>query len=196
MPRALSFDRPRWRILPALTIPAKASSCSAIGVSSSACVKAALVEARRVRAPCHRSVGEMDLVEVDIVGLQPLQALVDGFLDLPAIDPSRPLIVAEPVIGRAADHLGGEDHLVAIAARLKPSADDPLGRALRLRRGRDRIELGRVEEVHALVERVIHLLMPLGLRVLLTPGHRARADRRDLEIGAAETAVFHGEKLR
>ena len=98
---------------------------------------------------------------------------------------------AEPLHVGAAHDLGGEDHLVALAARLEPGADDALGRAGGLGFGRDRIELGRVPEIDALVERVIHLLVAFGLGVLLAPGHGAEADQADVEAGAAELAVLH-----
>ena len=75
---------------------------------------------------------------------------------------------------------------------LNQGADDPLRRALRLGLRRDRVKLGRVEEVDALDERVVHLLMPSASRVLLAPGHGAEADQADIEAGSAEAAVFHG----
>jgi hypothetical protein len=66
---------------------------------------------------------------------------------------------------------------------------------LRLGLGRDRVELGGVEEVDALVEGIIHLRVALGLRVLLAPGHGAEADEADIEVRAAEAAVFHRYRL-
>jgi hypothetical protein len=81
--------------------------------------------------------------------------------------------------------------ILSRASALQPSPDDPFGRALCLRPRRDRIEFGRVEEIDALLEGVVHLGVAFGLGVLLTPGHGAETDGRDLQIGAAETTIFH-----
>ena len=146
---------------------------------------------RRVRAPWHDPLREMDLVEVDIVGLQPLQRFVDRVENVGAHQLRRP-VAAKPGARRAPHHLGGEDDLVAVLARLHPVADIGLGAPLRLRLGRDRIELGRVEEIDAAIEGEIHLGVAVGLGVLLAPGHGAEADRGNMDVGAAEAALLHG----
>ena len=46
-------------------------------------------DARRVGAPLHGPLREMDLVEVDIVGLQPLQRFVDRVENVGAHQPRR-----------------------------------------------------------------------------------------------------------
>ena len=56
---------------------------------------------------------------------------------------------------------------------------------------RDRIQFGGVEEIDALVEGIIHLRVAFGLGVLLAPGHGAEADQADIQVGTAETAIFH-----
>ena len=150
-------------------------------------------EDRRVRAPGDRPVRPVDLVEVDIVGLEPPEALVHRLLDLRARQLAGRAVVPEPGHLRAADHLGGQHDPVAPAAALEPGSDDALGRPLRLRPRRDRVELRGVEEVDAPVDRVIHLRMALGLGVLLAPGHGSEADLADGEAGAAERAFAHGE---
>ena len=136
-------------------------------------------------------VREMNLVEVDTVGLQPLERLVDGIEDVGANELRGPA-TAEPLIGGASDHLGGEDDVVAVAARLHPVADDLLGAALRLRLRRDGIEFGRVEEVDAARKGQVHLLVAFLLGVLLAPRHGSEADFRDRKVRPAKAAVFHG----
>lgn len=147
-------------------------------------------DARRARSPRHQPVGKVDLVEIDIVGAEPVQRLVDRVEDIRAHEPRRPA-AAEPVVRRAADHLGRQHHAVAVVARLHPRADDALGASLRFGFRRDRIELGRVDEVDAVLEREVELDVAVGLGVLLAEGHRPEADFRDKDAGAAKPALFH-----
>src|SRR3546814_15658142 len=79
--------------------------------------------------------------------------------------------------------------------RSHPVSDDLLGAPISLRAGVDGIHLGGVDEVHALIDRVIKLLEGLGVAVLLAPGHAAEADGTHVEIAAAEPAVFHVTSL-
>src|SRR3712207_8621737 len=60
----------------------------------------------------------------------------------------------------------------------------------------NRIEFGRVEEVDALVEGVVHLRVTVGLVVLLAPGHGAEADEADFEVRAAERSEEHTSELQ
>src|SRR2546428_7473393 len=73
----------------------------------------------------------------------------------------------------------------------QPVAEKSLGAALRHRVRRNRIHLGRVDEVDALRDRVVELRMCFGLAVLLAPGHGAEADLGYLELRAGQCAVFH-----
>ena len=76
----------------------------------------------------------------------------------------------------------------------RPASQEPMIRSVEpcvSAQRRDRVHLGRVDEVDAGADRVVKLGMPLGLGILLAEGHRAEADRGDLEIGAAEAALFH-----
>ena len=78
---------------------------------------------------------------------------------------------------------------------LQPGADDAFGGTIRLRAGRHRVHLGRVDEVDALVERVVDLLVALLLGVLFTEGHGAKPDRTHLDSSAAQWAVFHRQSF-
>src|SRR3546814_9689744 len=82
-----------------------------------------------------------------------------------------------------------------IAAGLHPVADDLLGAAVGFRISRDRIHLCGVDEVHALLESVVHLREGFVLAVLHAPGHAAEAEQADLQVAAAEPAVFHVTSL-
>jgi hypothetical protein len=61
-----------------------------------------------------RTIGPVDLVEIDVIGAQPLQALVDRLQDMRAAEFGRRAVVAKPGIRRTSDDLRGEDHLVAV----------------------------------------------------------------------------------
>ena len=82
-----------YSALPALTTSCRAASVSSIGVCG--------IEA-------------VDLVEIDVIGAEPAQAVVDGMADVLA---RQALLVR---IGRpwAVEHLGGDDHLVACRDRI------------------------------------------------------------------------------
>src|SRR5262245_41725315 len=57
--------------------------------------------------------------------------------------------------------------------------------------GRDRIDLGGIEDVDAAVEGIVHLGVAFGLAVLLAESHGAEAKPRNLDAGAAKRAVIH-----
>ena len=140
------------------------------------------------------AVGPVDLVEVDVVGLQPRQAGLDRREEVGAIQPR--LAIAHPAeaAGRRTDDLAGEDHPVALAARLEPAADHLLRLAVGVGGGRDGVHLRRVPEIDAAVERGVHLGMAFGLGVLAAPGHGAQADGADRQAGSAERTILHPER--
>ena len=74
----------------------------------------------------------------------------------------------------------------------QPGAEILFGAPLGLRVRRHRIHLRGVDEVDALRERVVELLVRLGFAVLLAPGHRAEADLGDVQLGAGKRSVLHG----
>ncbi len=133
----------------------------------------------------------MQLVKVDIVGFQPLQALVHRLAHLRPVKPTWRLVFSEPSHRRAPNHLGRKNDLVPVLPRRKPCADDFLGPPLRLRLWRNGVKLRGVEEIHAARDGVVHLLMALGFGVLLAPGHGAEADQRNVNAGAAEFTGLH-----
>ena len=161
-----------------------ASSCSRIGVASGlslAGIELPLAEQRRV------ALGPVNLVQIQIVGLQPREAGVDRGFDLLARELGT---VADPGdLPRRTGHLGGQHDLVARLV-FQPRPDVLLGLALRMGAGRDRIHLGGVDEVHAVGHRIVELRMRLGFGVLLTPGHGAQADLRYIELAGPQFSVL------
>ena len=140
----------------------------------------------------HVVVPAMDLVEIDVVGAEPLQAGVDLGQDRLA----RQAGAVRPLAHAAVD-LGRDHHLVAPREVEQRAADDLFAGAVR-------IDVGGVEEVDAEVERLLderparrlaerpRVVAALGLAV----AHAAQADARDVEAGAAELDVVHGCSAR
>ena len=136
------------------------------------------------------SIRPVQLVKIDVIGLQAPQAALDTVANLLRADIDAVLQVADAGTG----DLAGDNHPLALAVSLQPAADDFLGAAggLRAQRVR-RVELRGIDEIDAVIERVIDLRMALGLTVLGSPGHRAEADFADVDVAAAESPVFHHE---
>ena len=148
-----------------------------------------LVErAHRLLDRCGR-VEAVDLVQVDVIELQALQACLHPVEDVAA----RRAAHVRAGAGFAED-LGGHHHLVArhlqVAQRL---AGDLLGHATR-------VHVGGVDEVHARVQRLAHELLSFRLLQLadLAPhagaaaeGHGAEAKFGNEKAGAAERAMAH-----
>src|SRR4051794_17295935 len=90
-----------------------------------------------------------------------------------------------------AGYLGAQDDLRAPPAVADPLADDALGSSIRLRAGRHRVHLRRVDQIDAVIERVVDLRMPFCLGILLAEGHRAQPDEADAQAGPSKRAKFH-----
>jgi hypothetical protein len=123
--------------------------------------------------------GTMDLVEVDPVGLEPPQ----GVLDL-ADDPAPRVAELVGVVAHRAVHLGREHDVVAAPG--ERLADDLLRLAAR-------VDVGGVDEVDPGVEGAVDDLDALVVvRVAPAPEHhRAEAQRGHLDAGAGERAAVH-----
>ena len=133
----------------------------------------------------------MQLIQIDAVDLQAPQAAIQRRLQVFPVE-ARPAFtdVVNPALAGAC-RLAGEDDLVAVAGLFQPVSDDLLGAPIGFRARRNGIEFRRVEEIHALRQRVIHLFEGLGPGVLLPPGHGTQADDADFDIGVAEFAILH-----
>jgi hypothetical protein len=120
----------------------------------------------------------VDVVEVDVVGLQPAQAGLDG---APHVDAGQAALVAS-VTGRVGD-LGGQHP--ALAGVFERAADHLLGLAVG-------VDVGRVDEVDAGLERVIDDAPRLRLIGRAAEHHGAEAELGDLHAAVTEHAVLHG----
>ncbi len=132
----------------------------------------------------------VDLVQVDVLQLQPLQARLDAVHDVAAG-------TAAAVGARAglAEHLGGDDDVLARHLQVLQRLPGELLRHAA------RVHVGRVDEVDAGVERLAD--EPVGVALAhvadLSPdavgaaeGHGAEAQLGDEQAGAAEAMVAHG----
>ena len=127
----------------------------------------------------------MDLIEVHVVGPETAQRAVDGGHQ---VFPREPAIVR--IVGHRVERLGGEDRMVARAEVLHRAAED-------LFRDAERVHVGGIEEVDALLERPLekraaglfseHPAAPGRIAV----GHDAEAEPRDFQAGAAKIHVLH-----
>ncbi len=66
----------------------------------------------------------MQLIEINVIGLQALQARVHCFVELFFCLLGAGPVFAQPCHGRAAGCFRGEDDLVAVAVFFEPSPDD------------------------------------------------------------------------
>ncbi len=148
-------------------------------------------------APSVSSIGvagveAVDLVEVDMVELEPIEAGVDLVEDVPA----RSARAVGPGV-HPPERLGGDHHLAARNVQvLERLAEDLLGLAIV-------IDVGGIDEVDAGVERCLDQRIGLVLRELAdaapdtlaaaAEGHRAEAQFGDDEAGAAEVVVAHAK---
>jgi len=135
-------------------------------------------------------VGAVHLVQVDPVGLQPLQTVLDLLHD-PASGVAALVRVAAGLPHshvHGAVELGRQDDAVAAAAQRL--ADDRLRLALG-------VDVGGVDEVDAGVQRLVDD-RGRGVVVGLAPGaehHGAEAERADEHPGVAEVAVLHRSSM-
>jgi hypothetical protein len=113
----------------------------------------------------------VNLIQVDVVGLQAAEAVFQSAAHVITVDGKR--TVAQPSEGAPLTcDLGRHNHAVAISTR-QPLADNRLGAALRFSASRHRVHLRGVDEIDAALERQVELLFGIGERVLLTEGHRS-----------------------
>src|SRR3954451_478831 len=122
--------------------------------------------------------GPVHLVEVDPVGLEPAQAVLD-LTD----DPAPGVAETVHVVAHPAVELGGEDDVVATA--LERLADDRLGLAVG-------VDVGGVDEVDAGVEGAADDPDAVGVVgvAVAAEHHGAEGQRADLEAGPAEGSVL------
>src|SRR5262245_16727379 len=119
----------------------------------------------------------MDVIEVDAIGLEPAEAGIDG---VDHMAPGEAAVVGARSYPVA--NLGGDD------PGLAPPLEDLPDYALRARLAMD---IGRIEEVHALLEGIIEHAPRLRLPGRAAEHHRAERDFRNLEATYAQRAIAH-----
>jgi len=134
------------------------------------------------------TVRPMDLVEVDVVGLQPFKAVVYRSGNVFPVDVRA---VADPgKTARGSGNLGGDDQLIA-ALVFQPGADITPGAPLRFGARRNRIHFGGIDEVHSARYRQIELRVGIRFAVLFAECHRTEAQCRHFQIAGTQLPVFH-----
>jgi hypothetical protein len=142
----------------------------------------------------------VDLIEVDVVGLEALEGGVDGVHDVAAGGAD---VVAAGT--GAAEDLGGDDDVFAGDAEVAEGlADGDLGLAFG-------VDVGCIDEVDAVVDGVLDEGVDAGLAdvadhlpdgtvfgelagLVAGKGHGAEAELRNEEAGVAEGLVLHREE--
>ena len=156
------------------------------------CDCAGLILMRRVVGPVlaehvAAAVRPVQLIEVDVVGLEPPQRVLHSL----AYPLGRDRCAVAHGSARPGD-LGREHDVVAPTGFRDPVADDGLGASGRLGDHRvDRVRLGGVEEVDASVETCVDLRMADLFGRLRSKGHRSQAQLRDFEVGRSKRDVAH-----
>jgi hypothetical protein len=121
----------------------------------------------------------VDVIDVDPLGLEALQRLLDLANDVPAV-------VARVVHMRAAPamHFGREDNAVAQAAAGHPVADDRFGFSVV-------VDVGGVDEIPAELDIGVEDALRLSCVGASAEVHGAEAERSHLDAGSAEDAIVH-----
>ena len=138
----------------------------------------------------HVPLRPVDLVEVDVVGPQPLEARFDRLGDHVARQIGA--AVANPVATSGARDLGRDDERCRGAGAAASVRDTLSVRPCVVLFGGTGYISAVSMNVDAAIDREIELRVRLGLAVLLAPGHRAEADRGDAKIGAGQRAIVQG----
>ena len=132
--------------------------------------------------------GPMQLIQIQIIGVEPFKAGFAGFKDLRA---GKVVAVADigvqpiAVVARRSGDFAGEHKIIAFAARRNPRANDLLGAGVGFFARRHGIHLGGVNKVHAVGKGIIQLGIGFIGGVLLAPSHRAKADFAHLNAACA-----------
>ena len=126
----------------------------------------------------------MQLVQVDVVGLEASQRCIHGGHDVLA----RVAAVERRGAGRC-EALGRDDEPVALAPQ--PAAEDLLSQPPGTQLPAQRVGVRAIEEVDAALGGAVENGDCGWLVALQSEGHRAQAQSRYLEAGTAESGVFH-----
>ncbi len=125
----------------------------------------------------HRPIGEVEVVEVEVIGLEALQCVVESLQERCAGEAA--------FIGAGAHFAGGfTGQHYAVAAAFEDLAEHGF-------RHTGLVHVGGVEEVDAMVEAGVHQAGGCGQVAGLAQGHGAKGGAGDGQIGVQEGALFH-----
>lgn len=122
----------------------------------------------------------MELVEVDVVGLESPEAGFAAFDDVESAGSN-----GVRLVGHSAVYLGCEKHVVTFSVALKRLANE-------LFRCAFAVDVRGVEEVNSLAEGVVDDFACVFKVGLLSEHHAAQNEGADVHAGASEEFVFHG----
>jgi len=132
-----------------------------------------------------RRIVEVEVVDIDVVGVEAAEAVIDGAVQPFAPQPPHVGILAH--LDHRVGDLGRQHPAVAVLA--DQLSDDALG-------GTEGIGVGGVDEVDAGVAPCLDDPLGCVLEDLVAEHHGAEADRRNPQSAAPESPVFHAEVLR
>ncbi|KAF1003484.1 MAG: hypothetical protein GAK36_00245 [Pseudomonas sp.] len=136
----------------------------------------------------------VQLVQVHPIGAQALEAGIQGGHDVLAVQARLAVADMRDAIATGGD-LGGQDPVLPVFALGEPVADDGFGAGVGFGARRYRVHLCGVDEIDAGSTGEVDLGEGFGFAVLLAPGHAAKAQGADLQVGAAERTIFHADLL-
>src|SRR5690606_28372212 len=137
------------------------------------------------------AVNVMNLVEVDVIGLQPSERISGMFAYL--VRRNAALLVGRRIVGHIAVDFGGDHDLIAPSGLLlEPAPDDFLGCAAV---GASAVNVGGIEEVDAHLQRFVHNAEGFVFGRERAKVHRPQTNLADGQLRWPKFSVIHRELL-
>jgi hypothetical protein len=128
----------------------------------------------------HRGLGTVDLIEVDVIGLQTAQTVFTGFHDVKAsIAPGIRIRVVHLAV-----HFGREEDFVALTALFERDTCYRLAFAAP-------IDVGGIDKVTAPLQKAVDHSRRFALFRFPSEGHRAQTQHTHLRPGTSQRSRFH-----
>ena len=131
----------------------------------------------------------MKLIQIDVVGLQPLQTLLYRQQDALARIVQFFTDVTHVAVGSG--DFGRNHELIALSCFFEPIPDERFCAAVSGLARRNRVHFCGVYKVDALLGGVIELLVCVGFCILLAKSHRPETDSTDFDVGIGKCGVVH-----
>lgn len=143
------------------------------------CVFAVLVAIAELAEVVGRALWPVQLVEVDPIGLQALEAGIQRFGYMRAVVFELTVADIADAIARAGD-LAGQHPVSTITTLFEVVTDDLFGLAVGFCARRYRVHLGGIDEIYSVGLGAFNLGEALARAVLFAPGHGTQAQTADL----------------